>query len=82
MSKALVNGMTATLARENSGMTINCCCPGWVDTDMGQVMGQPPKSLGKSLSSRVIDLYRRELTFSQKMERRFRFVWLSETSEA
>lgn len=44
VSKACVNGLTAILARENPDLTINCCCPGWVDTDMGGMLGRPPKS--------------------------------------
>lgn len=38
--------MTAVLAREHPGLTINACCPGWVDTDMGNLLGRPPKTLG------------------------------------
>ncbi|KAI4732454.1 NAD(P)-binding protein [Aureobasidium sp. EXF-12298] len=43
VSKACVNAITAILARENPGLIINACCPGWVDTDMGGIMGKPPK---------------------------------------
>lgn len=44
VSKALVNAMTVMLARQHQGLTINCCCPGWVATDMGQLVGsRPPK---------------------------------------
>lgn len=43
VSKACVNAITAILARENPGLTINACCPGWVATDMGGIMGKPPK---------------------------------------
>ncbi|KAH0153565.1 NAD(P)-binding protein, partial [Aureobasidium melanogenum] len=43
VSKACVNAITAILARENPSLTINACCPGWVDTDMGGIMGKPPK---------------------------------------
>jgi len=42
-SKACLNGFTATLAREHPGLIINCCCPGWVDTVMGSILGNPPK---------------------------------------
>jgi len=53
-SKASVNALTAVLARqtkkERSGVLVNCCCPGWVDTEMGGIMGKPPKSPGKSFS--------------------------------
>ncbi|KAF2450349.1 NAD(P)-binding protein [Karstenula rhodostoma CBS 690.94] len=45
VSKAAVNALTAILARENAGhATINCCCPGWVDTDMGNLVGKPWKT--------------------------------------
>lgn len=44
VSKSCVNALTAVLARENKGLVINCCCPGWVDTDMGGIMGRPPKT--------------------------------------
>ena len=45
VSKASTNALTAVLARENPGVTINCCCPGWVDTDMGSIAGsRPPKT--------------------------------------
>lgn len=44
VSKACVNALTRVLARENDGVKINCCCPGWVDTDMGSIVGRPSKS--------------------------------------
>ncbi|TKA81948.1 hypothetical protein B0A55_01936 [Friedmanniomyces simplex] len=48
VSKALVNALTALLARDNPDLTINCCCPGWIATDMGRLVGsrtvQPPKT--------------------------------------
>ncbi|KAI4255240.1 MAG: hypothetical protein LQ352_002684 [Teloschistes flavicans] len=47
VTKAATNAMTAVLARENPGLTINACCPGWVDTDMGNIVGRPPKTPGK-----------------------------------
>ncbi|EUC42239.1 hypothetical protein COCMIDRAFT_39676 [Bipolaris oryzae ATCC 44560] len=45
VSKALMNALTLVLARENEGVAINCCCPGWVDSDMGNHIGKPPKTL-------------------------------------
>jgi carbonyl reductase 1 len=42
VSKACVNAFTAILARDNKEVTINCCCPGWVDTDMGKQVGSSP----------------------------------------
>ncbi|KAK3623058.1 hypothetical protein LTR56_021811 [Elasticomyces elasticus] len=48
VSKALVNALTSILARDNPSTSINCCCPGWIATDMGRLVGsrnvQPPKS--------------------------------------
>lgn len=48
ISKALVNSLTAILARDHPDLLINCCCPGWVGTDMGAFVGRgrsrPPKS--------------------------------------
>ena len=44
VSKAAMNAMTATLARNNQGLIINSCCPGWVATDMGKMISStPPK---------------------------------------
>lgn len=45
VSKALVNALTTVLARENQSVAVNCCCPGWVNTDMGHQVGKPPKTL-------------------------------------
>ncbi|KAL9604038.1 MAG: hypothetical protein Q9219_000800 [cf. Caloplaca sp. 3 TL-2023] len=45
VSKAATNALTAVLARENPGLIINACCPGWVDSDMGNLMGRPPKTI-------------------------------------
>lgn len=44
VSKAAMNSFTATLAKMNPDLAINCCCPGWVDTGMGNMLGQPPKT--------------------------------------
>ncbi|KAI7565066.1 hypothetical protein KC317_g6622, partial [Hortaea werneckii] len=48
ISKSLVNALTALLARENPKLAINCCCPGWIATDMGRLVGSgnlsPPKT--------------------------------------
>ncbi|PNS18680.1 hypothetical protein CAC42_5219 [Sphaceloma murrayae] len=46
VSKAAINALTAVLARENAkkGVVANCCCPGWVDTDMGNIVGKPSKT--------------------------------------
>ncbi|EMD59669.1 hypothetical protein GGP41_008553 [Bipolaris sorokiniana] len=45
VSKALMNALTLVLARENDDAVVNCCCPGWVDSDMGDQIGKPPKTL-------------------------------------
>ena len=46
VSKALINALTVVLAQQNPDVLINCCCPGWVDTDMGGLIGgKPPKTL-------------------------------------
>jgi carbonyl reductase 1 len=43
VSKAFLNAATTILARENPGVLINCCCPGWVATDMGRLGGEGGK---------------------------------------
>lgn len=43
VSKALVTALTAMFARQHPGLSINCCCPGWVATDMGHLVGRAPK---------------------------------------
>lgn len=40
-----MNATTVVLARENQKVLINCCCPGWIDTDMGNQIGRPLKTL-------------------------------------
>jgi len=35
VSKVAVNMLTRIMARDEKNVTINCCCPGWVRTDMG-----------------------------------------------
>lgn len=45
VSKALINALTVVLARDSQDVAVNCCCPGWVDTDMGHQVGRPPKTL-------------------------------------
>jgi carbonyl reductase 1 len=44
VSKAAVNAFTRILARENPGLRINSCCPGWVATELGAQAGPPPKT--------------------------------------
>lgn len=43
-SKRCVNALTTVLAGEHGheGLLINACCPGWVDTDMGKMIGEKP----------------------------------------
>nr|POE79723.1 carbonyl reductase [nadph] 1 [Quercus suber] len=48
VSKAFINAMTIAIARDNPQMLVNACCPGWIDTDMGGLVGskrnRPPKT--------------------------------------
>jgi carbonyl reductase 1 len=45
VSKALVNTLTVVLARRHEGVLVNCCCPGHVDTEMGNMARtKPPKT--------------------------------------
>lgn len=45
VSKALINVLTIVLARKHSNVLVNCYCPGWVDTEMGNMAkGKPPKT--------------------------------------
>ncbi|KAK5015104.1 hypothetical protein LTR60_003033 [Cryomyces antarcticus] len=43
VSKACVNALSAILARQPSDVLVNACCPGWVSTDMGRLVGRAPK---------------------------------------
>lgn len=49
VSKACMNALTAAFSRTHkTGLTINACCPGWINTDMGLLVAsrktQPPKT--------------------------------------
>lgn len=44
VTKAFVVTLTKALAAEHPELQINCCCPGWVDTDMGSLVGKPSKT--------------------------------------
>ena len=55
VSKSCQNALTAVLAREHPDLLINACCPGWVASDMGKMLGSPSKSLGMLSSFPVID---------------------------
>lgn len=44
VSKACMNAFTAVLAAQHPKVTINSCCPGWIKSDMGNLMGRPPKT--------------------------------------
>lgn len=46
MSKLAVIALTKVLARENPGVAINSCCPGWCDTDMTSHKGPRSPELG------------------------------------
>lgn len=45
-SKAALNAGTRILARDNPQLLINCCCLGWVSTDLGAQAGSAPKTPG------------------------------------
>jgi len=46
-TKAAQTALAGILARENSRVKVNSCCPGWVDTNMGRHVGnKPPKTCG------------------------------------
>ncbi|KAH7076401.1 hypothetical protein BKA63DRAFT_281677 [Paraphoma chrysanthemicola] len=48
VSKALINTLTIVLANQYPNVLVNCCCPGWTDTEMGrQGKGIPPKTPGE-----------------------------------
>lgn len=45
VSKALINALTILLAKQHGDVLVNSCCPGWVDTAMGNLAnGTPPKT--------------------------------------
>lgn len=45
VSKALINTLTVVLGRKHPDVLVNCCCPGWCDTAMGNTTrGTPPKT--------------------------------------
>ena len=47
VTKTLINVLTCVTARDEQlgkGILIECCCPGWVGTDMGSVFGSAPKT--------------------------------------
>lgn len=45
VSKALLNSATQILAEQSRGeVLVNCCCPGWCDSEMGQLIGKPGKT--------------------------------------
>lgn len=45
VSKALLNSATQIVAQETQrDVLVNCCCPGWCDSEMGQLIGKPAKS--------------------------------------
>lgn len=53
-SKALINTLTIVLAWQYPDVLINCCCPRWMDTDMGrQGQGKPPKTLEEGARTAV-----------------------------
>ncbi|KAH9875857.1 hypothetical protein IAQ61_003322 [Plenodomus lingam] len=54
VSKALINALTIVLANTYPDVLVNCCCPGWVDTQMGrQGTGTPPKTVEEGARTAV-----------------------------
>lgn len=47
VSKSLINASTQVVAAEHRDLLVNCCCPGWVQTDMGGLIGTPSKTLAE-----------------------------------
>lgn len=80
VSKASINALTAILARENPEVFINACCPGWVSTDMGKMVGTPTKHPGKTeLEFAWLSIADVLSASTQLMEPRYRFVLASRT---
>jgi carbonyl reductase 1 len=48
VSKALVRSLTSILARDNPDVTINCCCPGWINTEMGNLVASKGRTAPKT----------------------------------
>lgn len=48
VSKALEIAMTMAFARQHPKFLINACCPGWVQTELGNQAGAAPKTPGMS----------------------------------
>jgi carbonyl reductase 1 len=50
LSKALANAYTVVLAREQPGLRVNACTPGFIETDLtrpfAQMSGQSPEAMG------------------------------------
>jgi len=54
VSKALINTLTIVLARQHPNVLVNCCCPGWTNTETGkQGKGTPPKTLEQGAMTAV-----------------------------
>ena len=54
VSKALINTLTIVLAQQHPNVLVNCCCPGWTNTEMGkQGKGTPPKTLEQGAMTAV-----------------------------
>jgi carbonyl reductase 1 len=54
VSKALITILTSVLAQQYPKVLINCCCPGWCNTDMGkQGKGVPPKTMKEGAMTAV-----------------------------
>ncbi|KAF2030072.1 NAD(P)-binding protein [Setomelanomma holmii] len=54
VSKALINTLTIILEKHHPDVLVNCCCPGWTNTDMGkQGSGTPPKTIEEGAMTAV-----------------------------
>ena len=80
VSKACENALTAVLARENPGLTINACCPGWVSTDMGKMVGSQPSKAPGNVYFRCGGTSYTDLVNQQRKEPQFQFGWPLEIS--
>eukprot|EP01084_Bolivina_argentea_P102426 183489_1 len=65
MSKALVVAYTKVLARDHPSLKINCCCPGYCDTDMTSHRGPRSAEQGAKTPAQLVLLPWNELPTGQ-----------------
>ena len=56
LSKLAVIAATRVFARENPGVLVNACCPGYCDTDMSSHRGPRPPAEGAANAVMLVDL--------------------------